>query len=127
MIRVYLNKAMMWLLKCFLKLFLMKVLHFFFFFSFFLQDQRKKQSTEAILVVKTQHCIHELTTCIQMWVRHIGCTLEPCIWSHMRPNFSMVQLFKKKKKKLSSLGPVEVDVAVGNEEKMKRTIGNFHV
>lgn len=29
MIRVYLNKAMMWLLKCFLKLFLMKVLHFF--------------------------------------------------------------------------------------------------
>lgn len=32
MIRVYLNKAMMWLLKCVLKLFLMKVLHFFLFF-----------------------------------------------------------------------------------------------
>lgn len=42
MIQVYLNKAMMWLLKCFLKLFLMKVLHFFFFFFFFFSRPKKE-------------------------------------------------------------------------------------
>lgn len=42
MIRVYLNKAMMWLLKCVLKLFLMKVLHFFLLFFFFPPRPKKE-------------------------------------------------------------------------------------
>lgn len=69
---------------------------FKFFFNylklFLIKVYRKKQSTEAILVVETQHCIHELITRIQMWVRHIQVSRVQPIWSHMHPNFSMVQL-----------------------------------